>query len=198
LICAPLGTVSWLFVALLGVSLAFWLILLIKGGSGVQASTTVLFRLSYFSLFAAIWLGVWFGLVSLPGWIRRLRFLRYGVVTPSRLVQKLAKNTAFSCPMTGASGTQVLMELTFEHAIGGATYTTTMTRVPEWHLSRLDLGASVATLVDPRKPSSAMTDDLPRWLEITASGELRVRSGTSLHLLIVPVTFVVQLVAAMI
>lgn len=196
-IWAPLGIVSWWFAAIMMFFLVLWLIWLISGSGDVRASAAVLSQLFYGSLLIAIYLRLFFGLISLPSWIHGLQLLRYGVVTDGTLVQKLEKSVAFSCPMTGASGTQMLMDLTFQYEVGGTTYTVTVRRVPEWSLSRLDLGARVATLVDPRKPSSETTPDLhvPRWLEITASGELRVRSGTALHLLIVPVAFVGQLVA---
>jgi hypothetical protein len=197
LIWAPLGIVSCWFAAIMMFFLASWLILLISGSRDVWPSAAVVSQLFYISVLSAICLSLFMGLISLPWWIRDLQLLRYGVVTHGTLVQKLEKSVAFSCPMTGAPGTQMLTELTFQYEIGGTTYTVTVRRAPESRLSRLDLGARVATLVDPRKPSNETTPDLdgPGWLEITASGELRVRSGTSLHLWIVPVAFVSQLVA---
>jgi hypothetical protein len=138
-------------------------------------------RFSPFVLFVLVFpiAGLAIALRLLPRELRDLRLLRHGVETRGKLVGKRE---------TGSSVNEVpVMALTFEYEVDGKTHAAT---VETLRPGLLEDDEREAMLYDLRSPSRATTlDHLPGSPKVTADGELEVRLGTAIHLLIAPVVF---------
>lgn len=146
-------------------------------------------RRTFSPLFAFVLLfpiaGLGLALGPLPGALRKLRLLRYGVETHGKLLRK--RETLVHV------NNRPVMALTFEYEVLGRRYTSTVKTLAPAALEDDD---REAMLCDPRAPWRATTlDHLPGSVKVTAVGALEARPGGALHLLLLPAAFAV-LVAA--
>jgi hypothetical protein len=129
--------------------------------------------------------GLGLALGQLPGALRKLRLLRYGVEARGRLLGKRETPVHVN--------NRPIMALTFEYEVGGRRYTTIVKTLAP---AALEDDEREAMLCDPRAPWRATTlDHLPGSVKVTAGGALEARPGGALHLLLLPAAFAI-LVAA--
>ena len=147
------------------------------------------------ALFAILFAVFGFGLAAwrLPEARRNLRTLRHGVETRGRLVRRSETGIVVETPTLGE---KPLVELTFEYEAQGKMYAIT---VETLHPERLEDDEREPMLYDPWAPERATPlDHLPGSPKVTASGELDVRPGIAIHLLVAPIASAVLLVATVV
>lgn len=132
--------------------------------------------------------GLGLALGPLPGVLRKLRLLRYGVEARGKLIGK--RETAVQV------NDQPMMALTFEYEVLGRRYTTTVKTLAP---AALEDDEREAMLCDPRAPWRATTlDHLPGSVKVTAAGALEAQPGGGLHLLLLPAAFAVLVAATVV
>ncbi|HSK01731.1 MAG TPA: DUF3592 domain-containing protein [Kofleriaceae bacterium] len=163
-----------------------------RGGDPSESRLEGMRRRAFSPVFAFVLLfpiaGLGLALGPLPGALRKLRLLRYGVEARGKLLGK--RETLVHV------NDRPVMALTFEYEVDGRRYTTTVKTLAPTALEDDD---REAMLCDPRAPWRATTlDHLPGSVKVTASGALEARAGYAFHLLLLPAGFAILVAATVV